>query len=108
MHLPHRLAIMPSLLVLLIAIAPAFGELPTLMISDCDDADLWKGATGSDEFVSQGVGSLRWEMAANKSVSINDIPHDWSGHNALAFDLYSVEATGSPIWIIVQESQHGS
>ncbi len=104
MHLSHRFAIMPRLLIpiALSLAAASLAQIPTLMISDCDDADLWKGATGSDEFVSQGVGSLRWEMAANKSMSITEIPHDWSGHNALAFDLYSVEATGSPIWLIVQ------
>ncbi|MFW6438083.1 MAG: alginate lyase family protein, partial [Armatimonadota bacterium] len=34
-------------------------------------------------------------------IAIEEIPHDWSQHNMLVFEMYSPVATGSPFWLIL-------
>ncbi len=90
------------LVALLLAALPAGAQdRPTLMVSDCDDAGAWSGIAVSTEHVTQGAASIRWQLAEPKGISTDAIPHDWSEHNALAFDLYSERATDSPFWIIL-------
>ncbi|MCD6360599.1 MAG: alginate lyase family protein, partial [Armatimonadetes bacterium] len=80
--------------------APA-GQRPTLVISDCDDAGPWSAGELVDEPVRQGNGAIRWHLVETGSLSITDIPHDWSAYNALSFRLFSERATGSPLWLIL-------
>jgi len=81
--------------------APLEAQRPLLMISDCEDATVWSGGTLSTDHVTQGTASIRWRLADPKSIATEAIPHDWSEYNALAFDLYSEAATGSPLWLIL-------
>ncbi len=74
---------------------------PTLLVNDCDDVGQWKGGEAATEPLKEGAGSIRWVLAENHSLGTAEIPHDWSEYNAVAFDLYSQEATGSPVWLIL-------
>ncbi|MGC9317501.1 MAG: heparinase II/III family protein, partial [Armatimonadota bacterium] len=76
-------------------------ERPVMMISDCDDAAAWSGGEAAVEPRTQGEGSIRWELAANRELRCEAIPHDWSEYNAVAFDIYSEKATGSPFWLLL-------
>jgi len=76
-------------------------ERPSIIVNDCDDAGQWKGGEAAEEPVKQGTSAIRWALAENHGLSTAEIPHDWSEYNALAFDLYSQEATGSPVWLIL-------
>ena len=73
-----------------------------LMISDCDDAAAWGKALPETEHVKQGKGAIRWEFARTDTVGLKTIPHDWSQGNALSFWMYSPQATGSPISVILE------
>ncbi len=85
-----------------LAISPAWAQdRPTLMVSDCDDAAAWSGVSADTEHVTQGHGSIRWQLAEPKGISTEAIPHDWSAFNALSFDLYAENAIGSPLWLIL-------
>ncbi|MEA3401783.1 MAG: alginate lyase family protein [Armatimonadota bacterium] len=76
-------------------------ERPSMMISDCDDAAAWTGGEAARKPRTQGEGSIRWQMAANKALRLAQAPPDWSEYNALAFDLYAEKATGSPLWVLM-------
>ncbi len=99
--LPSRGALL-ALVVLPVGVGPACAQgRPSLPISDCDDATAWQGGEPSTQHVTQGEGSIRWELAANRELRLADIPHDWSEYNALVFDMYSENATGSPFWLLL-------
>ncbi|MCE5238007.1 heparinase II/III family protein [bacterium] len=73
-----------------------------LVVSDCDDAAPWgKNATLETTTIKQGKGAIRWEFAKGPSIQTNQIPHDWSGGNALSFWLHSAQASGSRVWVIL-------
>lgn len=77
-------------------------ERPTLPISDCEDAALWTGGEASTEHVTEGGGSIRWRLAdEGYQLRLDEIPHDWSEHNTLVFDVYSEKATDSPFWLLL-------
>ncbi len=77
-------------------------DYPTLLISDCEDAALWRGGALSDEFVREGEHSIRWRLAdEGYELRIEEFPHDWSDYNQLSFDLYSEKATDSPFWLLM-------
>ncbi|MBD3183763.1 hypothetical protein GF312_15845 [Candidatus Poribacteria bacterium] len=72
-----------------------------MKISDCEDVSLWDGAVSESERVKEGEGSVKWIHSQSDSVSISQIPHDWSGYNHLAFWLYSKVKTDSRFMLIL-------
>ena len=79
----------------------AYGDLPKLIISDCEDSDVWSGGQLDRQHVKQGQFSIKWAHGQASSISINQFPHDWSDYNQLSFWLYSERTTGSQFMIIL-------
>ena len=73
-----------------------------LIISDCEDAALWRGGAPETELVRSGAGAVRWAPSENVSLVKPDIPHDWTSGNCLRLWLHSAQATGSRVWLILQ------
>ena len=97
---------MRAILVIVISATTAIGlcaqERPVLMVSDAEDAALWRGGEASTEHVAEGQQSIRWRFAdESNQLRLDDIPHDWSAYNALAFDVYSEKATDSRFWLLL-------
>jgi hypothetical protein len=76
-------------------------EVPTLVISDCDDPEGWVGVTAEREFVKEGKGAVRWDESKADAVSIKQVPADWKAYDRLSFWLYSPKATGSRFTLIL-------
>ncbi len=81
--------------------APIAGQADAakLTVSDCESA--WEGGVPDAEHVQQGEHSVKWAHGDSRSVTTGDIPHDWSGFNALSFWLYSEKATGSRFHVLL-------
>lgn len=76
-------------------------QVPTLVISDCEDADAWTGVSADTQFVKDGKGSIRWEEAKADSISIKQVPADWKAYDRLSFWLYAPKATGNRFMLII-------
>ncbi len=97
---------MRSILMILIAATTSAAlyaqDRPVLMVNDAEDASLWRGGEASTAHVSEGQRSIRWQLAdQGNELRLEAIPHDWSGYNALSFDLYSEKATDSRLWLLL-------
>ena len=76
-------------------------DVPRLIISNCEDADVWSGGKLGKDHVKQGKSAIKWAHGESSSISISQIPHDWSEYNQLSFWLYSQKATGSRFMLIL-------
>ncbi len=90
------------LLISLWGMGAAFAQTGDLLISDGEEARLWGPHAGLEtQNVKEGAGAIRWEFARGAYIQNSQIPHDWTAGNALSFWLYSAQASGSPIWLII-------
>ena len=93
--------ITPFMLVLCVISSATHADVPSLLISDCEDIGVWNGGQLSKDHVKQGGFAIEWAHGESSSISISQFPHDWSDYNQLSFWLYSQKATGSRFMLIL-------
>ncbi|MBI2300004.1 MAG: heparinase II/III family protein, partial [Armatimonadetes bacterium] len=68
-----------------------------------DDADLhaWGDLPASAEHVKEGTRAMLWHgLPQRHDIKRTDLPHDWTGYDALSFWVWSGAATGDQITIL--------
>lgn len=82
---------------------PGKGEkmVDPLVISSCDEVNEWAGGSLEPDLVKQGKGAIRWEHGRSSSLSLRNVPKDWSAHNTLSMRIYSAKATHSRFLIYI-------
>lgn len=75
-------------------------------ISDFEDMSQWGGLAKENTIVHEGAQSGQWQVfnpdtQKYTAASASNIPHDWSGQEALRVWVYSKKATGARIYTIL-------
>ena len=79
------------------------GERPVSLgdFETADDFKRWGNVQPTSEHVKQGEQAGMWSnLPARPGLTLHDIPHDWTGFEALQFWAYSAKATGDSIALI--------
>ncbi len=85
-----------------LAAAAPLGLRAEMVISHCDVAASWEGGVGIEaRDVKEGKGAVRWAIGSTHSISLREMPHDWSSESGLSFWAHSAVATGSRFWVIL-------
>ena len=91
------------LVVLLPSLARA-QEVKPLVLADRDDAGQWSAGALDKTNVKQGAAGVRWEHGKAGGLMLRQCPTDWSAYDRLNFWLWSAEATGSRMVMLIYSS----
>jgi len=83
------------------ATPPAPAPVAARVLSACDDAAAWSGGSLDTAADPEGRPGIRWAHAESPTLSLREVPSDWSAWNALEVRLYSAAATGSRFLVYV-------
>lgn len=93
--LPHLLS------ALALAVCLGCGAQQDLIISNCDDASVWRGGEPETALVREGTGAVKWVPSKQAGLSTSAVPRDWTPGNCLSLWMRSAKNTGSRVWLIV-------